>query len=385
MKQANIKVTYNRRNRLNADGKARIELDIFYSGKRKYVPTDYYIRPDEWDIQQRRVKKHKYAAQINSQINQQINRIRDRELSLLANGNYYTIDDLLNDNQQSETNFVEFAKKEAERRNVEPRQKSAYKTLFANLTAFRGNYIPFDKITCGFVKDFDLYLRSLTPPMHPNTIAKRHTLLKVFVNAAIDENRINIDPYLHFKSKRIETERFALTQQELAELENIFCPDDTAVLVKDLFLFGCYTGLRFQDIMELSQNNIIKTEDGKMFLHTRENKTKKIKDLPLHSLFNGKPIAIVEKYISKYRDNLFPCVTNQHSNRILKSFAMVLRIHKPLTFHISRHTFGTMIAEKTQDPYLVKELMNHSDIHTSMRYTHTAKNNIENKLNNIEW
>ena len=209
--------------------------------------------------------------------------------------------------------------------------------------------------------------------------------MKSFVNAAIDEKLLEIDPYLRFKSKRVETERFALTEKELATLETIHCPDNKTELVKDLFLFGCYTGLRFEDIMELTPKSITKTEDGKVFLHTRENKTQKLKDIPLHELFNGKAIPIVDKYANKYRDTLFPIVTNQHANRILKGFALALSTDKPLTFHISRHTFGTIIAEKTGDPYLVKELMNHSDIHTSMRYTHTAKNNLEKKLSGIEW
>jgi len=253
------------------------------------------------------------------------------------------------------------------------------------LENFYGKYIPFDRLTIGFIKDFDQYLRSLDPPLHPNTVAKRHILMKSFVNAAIDEKLLEIDPYLRFKSKRVETERFALTEKELATLETIHCPDNKTELVKDLFLFGCYTGLRFEDIMELTPKSITKTEDGKVFLHTRENKTQKLKDIPLHELFNGKAIPIVEKYANKYRDTLFPIVTNQHANRILKGFALVLSTDKPLTFHISRHTFGTIIAEKTGDPYLVKELMNHSDIHTSMRYTHTAKNNLEKKLSGIEW
>lgn len=384
-KQANITVVFNRKNKLNADGNAMISLDVSYGGKRRYVPTGFAVKPSEFDEKQRRVKNHKSAPQINNRIDLQIREIRDRELALITNGDYYTIDDLLTDKGDTEKNFLDYARKEANRRPVTPHQKSAYRTLFRDLENFCGKYIPFDRLTIGFIKDFDQYLRGLNPPLHPNTVAKRHILMKSFVNAAIDEKLLEIDPYLRFKSKRVETERFALTEKELATLETIHCPDNKTELVKDLFLFGCYTGLRFEDIMELTPKSITKTEDGKVFLHTRENKTQKLKDIPLHELFNGKAIPIVDKYANKYRDTLFPIVTNQHANRILKGFALALSTDKPLTFHISRHTFGTIIAEKTGDPYLVKELMNHSDIHTSMRYTHTAKNNLEKKLSGIEW
>lgn len=385
IKQASIRVIYNRRHNLNAEGKANVELDVSFGGKRRYVPTGYAVKPSEFDEKQKRVKNHKYAPQINNKIDLQIREIRDREMELINSGNYYTIEELLSDKGDTENNFLDFARKDANRRPVTQHQKSAYNTLFRDLENFSGKYIPFDRLTIGFIKDFDLYLHNLTPPLHQNTIAKRHVLMKSFVNAAIDEKLLEIDPYLRFKSKRVETERFALTEQELAAFENLRCPDSTSELVKDLFLFGCYTGLRFEDIMELTTQSIVKTEDGKVFLHTRENKTQKLKDIPLHKLFGGKSIAIVDKYANKYRSTLFPRVTNQHANRILKGFGYALHIEKPLSFHISRHTCGTIIAEKTGNPYAVKDLLNHSDIHTSMRYTHTAKNHLEKELDGIEW
>ena len=384
-KQANITVVFNRKNKLNADGKALITLDVSYGGKRRYVSTGFAVKPSEFDEKQKRVKNNKYAPQINNKIDLQIREIRDRELALMTSGDYYTIEDLLTDKGDTEKNFLDFAHKEANRRPVSDRQQSAYKVLFRDLEDFCGKYIPFDRVTTGFVKDFDQYLRGLNPPLSPNTVAKRHVSLRTFVNAAKAENLLEKDPYWGFKSKKVEAERFALTETQLATLETIPCPDETTELVRDLFLFGCYTGLRFKDILKLTPKNIIKTEDGKVILHTRENKTQKLKDIPLHQLFNGKAIPIADKYANKYRDTLFPSVSDQHANRILKGFALVLSTEKPLTFHISRHTFGTIIAAKTSDPYLVKDLMNHSDIKTSMRYTHTAINNLEKKLSGIEW
>lgn len=105
-KQANIKLVYNRRKKLNVEGKANVELDISFGGKRRYVSTGFAVKPSEFDEKQKRVKNHKFAPQINNKIDLQIREIRDRELALLTNGDYYTIDDLLTDKGDTEKNFL---------------------------------------------------------------------------------------------------------------------------------------------------------------------------------------------------------------------------------------------------------------------------------------
>lgn len=390
-----VKAVWNYKHRLDKDGKGAIHIYVSFCGEHRLLPTNFAVVEKDFDKKNESVKNLKNATEINARIRAMKNKIMERKDALDIKGDIYTIDELLTE-RKKQTDFIEFIREQARLKinkrtglKVGAAQQNAYTVLIADLQQFaRKKRIPFSEITLDFIRKFHQYLQD-TPradgkPLHINTIKHRHNILKSFILLAIDAELITKNPYAKFPIKGIPSRRVCLTAEELKRIESL-TPLESAALAKDLFLFGCYTGLRFEDIMELTPKSITKTEGDKVFLHTRENKTQKLKDIPLHELFNGKAIPIVDKYANKYRDTLFPIVTNQHANRILKGFALALSTEKPLTFHISRHTFGTIIAEKTGDPYLVKELMNHSDIHTSMRYTHTAKNNLEKKLSGIEW
>jgi len=103
-------------------------------------------------------------------------------------------------------------------------------------------------------------------------------------------------------------------------------------------------------------------------------------------LFGGKAVDIIKKYEEDFPEKyLFPRISNQKANLKLKLVALLAKINKVLTFHVSRHTFGTNLAAATSDRFLIKELMGHADIKTSMVYIHTSQEQIRNKLRNTDW
>ena len=79
-------------------------------------------------------------------------------------------------------------------------------------------------------------------------------------------------------------------------------------------------------------------------------------------------------------------VSNQHIDRELKFIARTAKIsYKELTFHMARHTFSSLLVEKTSDPYLIKDLMEHSDIKMSMEYIHSSSRGRKDKLDKVKW
>ena len=381
---AKINVIFNRKKQTDNQGLSLIEISVFHDGKRQYKSTGFRIAEKQWDAQKQRVTNHPKAAHINAVISQYISRLQQREVELLSKMKPYTVKDITDENAGRIPMFLEFAKKESDERNTCYKSKNLYHTVINNLYDFAGGDFHFEKINLKFVRDFDTYLYSLK--IHQNTVAKRHQVFKMFINAAIRDGFLQIhqNPYINFQVKKIPSTRRALEREQLAELETLEVPDNI-ITVKEMFLFSCYTGLRFSDMISLRQSDIVRSGEG-VYLNIRELKTKKLKqNIPLHILFGGKSVAIIDKYTSKYRDTVFPTLTDQHINRCLKIIGMLLKLDFPLTFHCSRHTFGTMLAEKTQDPYLIKELMNHSDLKTSMIYIHQSKTRIENSLKNVDW
>lgn len=397
-----VKFAYN--GRVKDDGTAPISLVLTYGGKRRIVNTgisieNKYFNASNPDAPCR--TSYKQSAEVNARIRELKNKYQDRAAELQIKGDYFEIDDIVNIPERQSNDFINFIQIQAKyKRNkhgqaVGYEQQNAYKVLVENLQAFaQCKHIRFEKINLQFINEFDLWLRT-TPsakgkPLHINTIRHRHDILRSFVLLAVDEGYIKQSPYATRHSQKgfhysgIESRRIHLTDEELKKIED-FKPLDSMELSKDLFLFGCYTGLRFADIMSLTRENVSNV-DGKTFLTLREGKTQKVKNnLPISELHKGKAVALVEKYSDRNRATLFPKITDQAINRILKTIAGSTGINKEVSFHVSRHTFCTYIANHGGDALLIQDLCKHAKIETSLRYIHQSEKTQLNKLKNIDW
>jgi integrase len=103
-----------------------------------------------------------------------------------------------------------------------------------------------------------------------------------------------------------------------------------------MFLFACYTGLRFSDISALSKDKL-RTIDGNLWIDTTMIKTTEPIRIPLYLLFDGKPIEILNRNTQPDRNYIFDDLTNQYVNRCLKELAALAGITKTVTFHVARH------------------------------------------------
>lgn len=396
-----VKIAYN--GHTKEDGTAVISLILTFGGKRKVINTGISIEPKYFNGKNPDApcKGHKNAVEINQRIRELKNHYQDRAAELQIKGDVFSIEDITATPEKQTNDFIEYLKIQAKYKknkhgfNVGYEQQNAYKVLIQNLQDFaQTKKIRFERITLQFINEFDLWLKS-TPskygkPLHINTIRHRHDILRSFVLLAVDDGLIKQNPYADkngrkgFRYSGTESRRTYLTDEELKKFEE-FTPLQSTELTKDLFLFGCYTGLRFADIISLTSENL-SIQGDKVFLTLRESKTKKNKtNLPLHLLFNGKAIDIIKKYENTSRQTLFPSITDQAINRILKTIAMALGINKEISFHVSRHTFGTYLANHSGDALLIKDLMNHGRMETSLRYIHESQATQENKLKNINW
>jgi len=182
--------------------------------------------------------------------------------------------------------------------------------------------------------------------------------------------------------------RLNLSPQELTSIVElkIDAAYSDLELVRDLFLFSCYTGLRYSDVDTLTREHLVDGMDG-VCINKKMEKVPKPVILPLELLFDGKPKVILDKYLkNNYGENrVFPYISNQHVNRQLKILAVLAKVPMRLTFHVSRHTFGSALADLTQNPYLIMDLMGHSDIKTSMIYIHRSQERINKQLRGVAW
>lgn len=391
MDKLSIKPVWNRHNRLSKDGTAPIHIDIYRSGKnnlRKFINSEVSILEEEWDKKKGVVKKHPNASHLNKLIRDRIAAIENYEYSLLTQGQILTetlLEDFLKNSQNNQQSFISFFKAEIDPLLKRGTRKEHLYT-YNMLVEFR-NEILFSEINLTIVHEFDRFLK-LEKGLMQNTVHKHHQHINRFLRLASIKGIFleSRNPYLNFKSKKEASDRLNLSPTELKKLEglNITAGYPELQLTLDIFLFSCYTGLRFSDVETLEKSHLVNGIEGICIVKKMEKVPKPI-TLPLNLLFEGKPLAILNKYVSEGKTKVFPSMSNQYANRCLKILAGMAGIDMRLTFHISRHTFGSLLADITQNPYLIMDLMGHSDIKTSMIYIHRSQERINKQLRGVNW
>ncbi len=388
--KSSVKTIYNRNKRLDKFGKAPVVIEVYFpiTKERKFINTGYKFEPEYWDSEKNCIKKaFPFWRAFEQTINNIVYKVESHEYKLIEEGKHLLpehIDKVLA-NKQKLTKFIDFYHETMLIENhLEPGTRKEHKYTYNLLEQFAPD-ITLDQVDYKFAKEFDTYLRGLS--LKQNTIYKHHQHVRRFFGEAKKQGIITEEPqpaYSNFVSKKEKSDRVALTTNDVAALEELKDVAEEMKVFMDLFLFACYTGLRFIDVTTLTPDDIIK-QDSLTYIRKKMIKVKKSVTLPVSLLFEGKPLEIIEKYRSKDRETCFPIYTNQTVNKALKAFAIGAGIKTNLSFHIARHTFGTMLAEKTQNPYLIMELMGHADIKTSMIYIHYSLLRINQQLKNVDW
>jgi site-specific recombinase XerD len=395
MRRATFKKVFNLKKKLNREGEAPIYIRIIIDRKAFYLNSGEYIRPKFWNAKKLEVTlDHPRHQAINTAVDTMINRMKNHTLQCSLTNELVSFEGL---KQLFEvkvpviTSFTKFFEAEIQTRNdIEISTQTNHRRTFTILCEFKPQIL-FKDLTFELIQNFEYFL--IGKGHSANTRGKYHKNIKTYINSAIDKGLFLRDnnPYNKFRAPRAGTNRDSLTLKEIEKLETLGFEPHSAHLekVRDMFVFSCYAGgLRISDIITLEKKHL-HIEDEKVLLSKRMVKgMKKGKhvNLPLHDLFSGKPKRIIEKYlVNNSSDRVFPQLSEQQINRSLKELAHLIGFNKKLTFHIARHSFGTNAIEILGDPTLVKELMGHSKIDTTMIYVHKSPERISKQLRNIDW
>jgi site-specific recombinase XerD len=248
-----------------------------------------------------------------------------------------------------------------------------YKTALASLQAFiqwkfvKGD-IAITELNYQFVTDYEFYLKSVRGLKH-NTAMGIIKKLKKIVRQCVANEWIDRDPFMSYKVKTVETNRAYLLEEELNNMANKHIEVERLALVRDLFLFSCFTGLSYSDVAKLTARDIVTGIDGEKWIFINRTKTEDPARLPL--------LPIAMDIIKKYSDHpklvnkgkLLPAISNQRMNTYLKELADVCRIHKELTFHCARHTFATTVTLSNGVPIeSASKMLGHKNLRTTQIY-----------------
>ena len=257
------------------------------------------------------------------------------------------------------------------------------------LKTYKTTDIYLQELDYNFIIKFEKHLRGHMPedhqkPMGNNTVMKHIERFRKLINLSFKLGWIDKDPFVNFKAQFIKTERGFLSLQELQAVEEKQFTIERLQLVKDLFVFSCYTSLSYIDAINLTEDNISIGIDGELWIYYKREKTTKFIRIPLLP----QAIEIIEKYKrkrkSKIQESLFPRISNQKLNAYLKEIADLCGIKKNLTFHIARHTFATTVTLSNGMPIeTVSKLLGHSRISTTQIYAKVIERKVSDDMKKL--
>ena len=382
MEKIRYRLVYNRKKQLNKQGTALVQVEALLNQRKVYFKTNVYLRPEHWDKRTAQVCNHPQATELNAMLFEFIIHLQGIELGFWKRGIQPTLA-LLRDSVKKKTpatiTFPAFARSSIETSDKRPNTKENLLSTVNQLELFRPG-VDFADLTYTFVKDFDAWLREQGKGI--NTVAKHLRQFRTLINEAISDGYMSADayPFRKFKIKQEKGRHEFLTPDELRKLENLEVNDKKLRHVLDAFLFCCYTGLRFSDFCQLNYSNFAKI-NGKKWLHFKSIKTGIELRLPLHLLFEGKALAILDRYeITEFAD----LGSNSETNKALAVITGMARIKKHVTYHTARHTCATLLIHQGVPITTVQKLLGHTSVKTTEIYSEILSNTIVRDLQAVK-
>lgn len=382
MQKIRYRLVFNRKNRFNKQGCALVQVEAKLNQRNIYLSTNLYLRPEFWDKDTSQVVNHPQSVDLNAMLFEYLLHLQGIELALWKRGIQPTLAllrDAVHKKVPVSISFPTFARSAISQSDKRDSTKENLMTTVSQLEQFRPG-LDFADLTYTFLKDFEYWLREQGKGV--NTVAKHMRQLRTLINEAINDGYMPADsyPFRKFKIKQEKPQKPFLTPDELKKLENLEINDRKLRHVLDAFLFCCYVGLRFSDFCQLIPANFIRV-NGKKWLHFKSVKTGIELRLPLHLLFEGKALAILDKYnIAEFAS----LGSNSEVNKALSVIAGMARIKKHVTYHTARHTCATLLIHQGVPITTVQRLLGHTSVKTTEVYSEILSSTIVRDLKAVK-
>lgn len=366
------KLVFNRSGRTNKRGEGLIEIECSQMNRRIYFSTHTYVLPGQFSAG--RIINSDIADDLNYALFKMIQDVEMIELEYIKKGadvNLPTLKEAVRSNISPSAKIIDFAAQvvnQSERKNL---TKLNYQTLLNNIEKFRKGALVTD-IDYQFVVSYDNWLRD--SGIAHNTRISRLRLLRAILNEAKKRDIISSNPFDRFRIQQMVSKKGFLSAEQLSKLEKMKL-DGRDDEVRDGFLIGCYTGLRFSDIISLRQDHI---SNG--WITKKMVKTGYQVDIPISELFDGKMVTLIEKYHGKIDTLTKSLGSNSSVNKVLRTLLDKVGADSKITFHSSRHTFATHLGQKGVQLTTIQKLLGHQKLQTTQIYSEVDREAIANDL-----
>jgi site-specific recombinase XerD len=374
---------YAKTSKANKNSQLPIYFRLTVNGERFEFSTKKFIEKSKWSPEQSKMKGNSEEARtINNYLDLIKSKVFDIQMELLHKNEDLTIENFkskLTGTQERERMIIPIYQSHNDKIEDLIGNGYAYGTLerfkisLKHLREFilwkyNMSDISINKIDYAFVTEFEFYLRSVKK-CNNNTAVKYVRNFKKIIKICLDNDWLEKDPTTRYEGKMKEVERDFLTEEELNRIYLKRFSTERLNLVKDIFVFSCYTGLAYIDVKSLTKDHISIGIDGDKWIFKNRQKTDTKSKIPLL------PIAeeIIQKYLNHPKclneNSILPILTNQKMNSYLKEIGDLCDISKEITFHMARHTFATTVTLTNGVPIeTVSKMLGHKNLHTTQHY-----------------
>lgn len=374
---------YAKKAKAAANGLVPIYTRITINGKRIELSTNRFVEISKWSTEASKMKgTSEEARSINNHLDLLKSQIRDAEMELIHKKTVITtetikrkllgVDErarmLVPIFQDHNNKIKELVGKEYAPGTLERYTTSLKHTIEFMQWKYNISDIDITKIDHAFITDYEFWLRSVRNCAN-NTAVKYLKNFNKIIKLCLANDWLDKNPFANYKSKVKEVERVYLTEEEIQSILNKDFKTERLSLVRDIFLFSCFTGLAYIDVKNLTKSHISYGIDGEKWIFTHRQKTESASKIPI--------LPVTQMIIDKYEnhpqclneDKLLPILSNQKMNAYLKEIAGVCEIEKELTFHIARHTFATTVTLTNGVPIeSVSKMLGHKNLRTTQHY-----------------
>ena len=391
---------YINRQKTKADGNTAILCRITIDGKNTAITTGEECHPAEWNTKQ--------GLTTNRKTNQRINEFRDlvekTYRDILVKDGVVSVELVKNRLQGIATNpttilAMSRAEFQAVKESVgRSRAEGTYLNLFysdRNLREFVENKgvqdIPIGTITEDLFEEYRFLLKKRG--LKASTVNSNLCWLSRLMFRAVSKRIIRCNPFENAKYEKEEKKIRFLQKSEVMKLMSMRMNDKETELARQMFIFSCFTGLAISDMENLKNKHIQTTANGQKYIRKERQKTKVEFIVPLHPIAK----AIIshcrkeqerseEQQTVKEKDDHLVFHRNCSRSVMDTKLSIVGKacgIRQRLSYHMARHTFGTMSLSAGIPIESIAKMMGHASISSTQVYAQVTDNKISEDMDRL--
>ena len=371
----NIKVIFDRKNQAAKTGTGKIDIRIYLKeGERKFETVGSATPEDSAAAMQSKTilaKVKHYEQIINAMklFNEDMTIENFNQHIFQAKSPSTPKEDVLYNGTDLRQSFVEFCREHIEKENLRPNSLKGFKVVFDSLET-SGILRTLADLTPANVNAYDAWLHSKNDKTD-YTINGYHKKVHKYTRLLWRLQMISSDPYEHVKfPKGSNKERNPLTEAELLKLRDAKVKGHLE-RTRDLFIFMAYTGLAYCDMQVFDFSTM--TEERKDYTYIDGSRMK------TGSKFFTPILPPAMEVLKKY-DYKLPVISNQKINEYCHVLEALCQINKPVTCHIGRHSFATLMLSYGFSLETVKRMLGHKNITTTQIYAKLSKKVVEDDV-----